>query len=84
MTKLEHCQKCGKQIEYYEKDKNNVHDNKKSEMNRLEASRRSIGCTVYTYWYCDSCWYDMELLLQSKSFLPKGFHGFEKGDAEDE
>src|SRR3990170_2274101 len=80
MTKLEHCQKCGKQIEFFEKGKKNVHDDKKSEMNKLESSRRSQGCDVYTHWYCDDCWGDMEDLLQDKGFLPPGFHGFDSGD----
>jgi len=80
MTKLEHCQKCGKQIEFFEKGKKNVHDDKKSEMNQLESSRRSQGCDVYTHWYCDDCWGDMEDLLQDKGFLPPGFHGFDSGD----
>lgn len=70
--RLEHCQKCSVQVEFFEKGNNRVHDDKKSQMNRLESARRSEGADVNTFWYCNDCWFKMEQVLQDKGYLPRG------------
>lgn len=74
--KLEHCFKCKKQIEFRDKKNPNVIDDKKSQMNKLETSRRSEGCDCFVFWYCDICWYKMGTLVQMKGYLPRGMDGF--------
>jgi len=80
MTKLEHCQKCGKQIEYMDK-KNSTHlDDKKSQMNQLQSQEHDTA-DVYTHYFCDECWSKLQWLLQEKGFLPRGINqGFNNID----
>lgn len=69
--KLQHCQKCGVQIEFMQKKNPRAHSDK-CQMNRLEAGRRSKSATVTEFYYCNDCFSEMESLLQEKGFLPPG------------
>jgi hypothetical protein len=75
--KLEHCFKCAKQIEFRDKKRPNVTDDKKSEMNRLETHPNYVqSASVYEFWYCNGCWFQMGNILQMKGYLPRGLDGF--------
>jgi len=68
--KLEHCQKCKKQIEFRDKKNPNHRDDIRSQMNKIETARRSRSASVYTFWYCDDCWSLLEILLNDKKYIP--------------
>jgi len=80
MTRLEHCQKCSKQIEYRDK-KNPTHlDEKKSQMNQLQSQEHDTA-SVFTHLYCNECWSKLQFLLQEKGYLPSGIsQGFNNLD----
>jgi len=80
LTKLEHCQKCGKQIEFRDKKNPRQLDDEKSQMNQLE-SKEFDTASVFIHYFCNGCWSKLEYLLQEKGFLPRGINqGFNNLD----
>lgn len=71
--KMEHCKKCGKQIEVLKTKKeitNYSRDRTKfKENNEVTFAPREKSASVHTEHYCNSCYYDILYLLADKGFI---------------
>ena len=74
---LQHCFKCLKQIEFRKKGEENILDDKKCDMNKLEAHADYVNSAyVFEFWYCGECWIKIGSWMQMHGYLPRGMDGF--------
>lgn len=69
--KMEHCQKCKKQIEVMNKKKSDYNRNETvfTENNEVSFGRREKTATINTICLCDSDYFDLLQLLADKGYI---------------